>query len=255
MSGSRRAAPCPGRMNVSLPLCPTFEICRRKIFPRLRFLSSVRLTLDRDAGTANSVDVRGLAGPAQGGSPHAEIPAVRFSQPPSAPRARGLRRRRGRPGPLPHRDRHRGSGQRAERAAHPGCQGRHHHLHPARRAGPARHRHGHADDGLPRRGQLPRRPQRPRPARPAAGRVEGAVRVPRGRRHQPGGVRRLRAERRQPRWHGVVPRRRQRGRPGGVPRLCPHAARLPRRQRARGDRQPRQHPDHLVRPEQRRAAR
>ena len=164
------------------------------------------------------------------------------SGPAAPPRSPWLRSAPGPPPPRP------GSG--AERPAHPGASRRHHHLHPARRPEPARASRRLADDGLPRWGRLPRRPHRPRAARPAAGRLEGAVRVLRRGRHQPGRVRRLRAERRQPGRHGGVPARRQRGRPGGVPRLCPHAARPPRRQRARGDRQPRQHPEHLVRPEQ-----
>ena len=87
---------------------------------------------------------------------------------------RGVRRvRRRRPRPRPARG-----------AAHPGRQDGHDHVHPARRAraGSASRRAPRsgvrADDGLPRRARLPRRPDRPRPAGAAAGRLAGAVRVP-----------------------------------------------------------------------------
>ena len=50
----------------------------------------------------------------------------------------------------------------------------------------------------------------------------------------------------QSRWGPTQPDDQQ----GRLSRLCGDAARLPRRQRARGDRQPRVHPEHLARPEQ-----
>ena len=61
----------------------------------------------------------------------------------------------------------------------PGKHG-HHHVHPARRAEPGRHRgerraRRRADDGLPRRARLPGRPDRPRPAGAAARRLAGAA--------------------------------------------------------------------------------
>ena len=111
------------------------------------------------------------------------------------------------------------------------------------------------DHGLPRRRQLPGRPHRPRPAGAVAGRLEGALRVLRQGRHRAGRVRRLRAERRQPRRSRAQPGRRRcrhRGVRGGVPRLRADPARLPGRQRAGGDRQPRLHPEHLGRAGQRR---
>ena len=61
-------------------------------------------------------------------------------------------------------------------------------------------------------------------------------------------VRRVRAERRQPRRHGQL--QPEPGGPSRVPRPRADTARLPRRVRAGGDRQPWIHPEHLARTEQ-----